>query len=402
MPAIDIAANTRAAQSQVKDLSKALDDTADSLDDLARDGDKAGDKMESSFRAMVLASGRTQKAVSDDAKKGGRDLERGYRDGAKDAAKGVDDGLDAIKRSTEEAGDELRQNLGETFSSFRGDLEDLPQIAQDVFGGMAGGASNLAGSLALAGGAAGIGLLVAGLQLADEERQKLEERANGLAQAYIDAGSTVLDAMTIASRTTEILTGDERAKAEEYANTLGITIPEAARAMAGDLNQLAVVNAIAAKGMDENRQIADDMRESLKALTPEQQRSVEQNSKQNLAARELAAVVDGANTKFEEQQEVLKGLVRDAGEVTQEVDELGNKLLTLPDNTQIMIDAETGKATADVSKFKGDLDGVPETVRSTVVVGVDDSAWRNWRPGDKVGEVRTAVRPGSGGGTTWF
>lgn len=350
---LDIGANTRAAVRGMKDIEDSIDKTADALDDMARDGGRAGDKLENTFRDIV-----------NDARKADRAIESVGSTG-KDSFRKLDD-------AAEEASGELRQNLGETFSSFRGDLEDIPQIAQDVFGGLAGGASSLAGSLALAGGAAGVGLLVAGFQLAEEERQKLEDRADNLAKAYIEAGTSVLDAMSIASRASEILTGDERGDAERYAEVLGITIPEAARAMAGDLNQLAVVNAIAAKAMDENRQIADGMRESLKALTPEQQRSVEENAKQRLAARELTGVVDDANKKFQEQQEVLRGLVRDAGEVTQEVDEVGNKLLTLPDRTQIMIDAETGNATADVSRFKGDLDGVPETVKSTVVL--DSSA----------------------------
>lgn len=40
----------------------------------------------------------------------------------------------------------------------------------------------------------------------------------------------------------------------------------------------------------------------------------------------------------------------------------------MPDNTQILIDAKTGQATQDVSKFKGDADGVIDHLNGREVV----------------------------------
>ena len=45
-----------------------------------------------------------------------------------------------------------------------------------------------------------------------------------------------------------------------------------------------------------------------------------------------------------------------------------------PEVAQILIDAETGQATTDISNFKGDLDSVPETVNTRAVVQVDRGA----------------------------
>ena len=288
-----------------------------------------------------------------------------------------------MSRKGEEVSGELKQNLGETFSSFRGDLEDLPQIAQDVFGGLAGSVGGLIPAFGLAAGAAGMGLLISAFQVAEERRQQLAERANDLANAYIDAGTNVMNAMSIAARTSEIITGDEREEAQNYAKVLGVDLPTAARAMAGDTNALATVNAIAARAMSDAKDAANEQKESLKALTPDQQEKVKADLEAINAARELAGVVADANQKFNDQQGVLKGLVTDADGAAVSVDNLGNQVYELPDGTKIMIDAETGQASTDVSKFKGDTDGVIEHLNKqqvTLRLVPDDSAVRNYRP----------------------
>lgn len=87
------------------------------------------------------------------------------------------------------------------------------------------------------------------------------------------------------------------------------------------------------------------------------------------------------------QSQIFLDLINSTSGVTVEVDELNNRLYTLPDGKQILIDAATGQATANLDTFKGDLDGVPDTVTSTVRLEVDDSAWRNYTPQRKRGEV---------------
>lgn len=354
----------------LEDAQKALDDLAESRgpDGLERDMRDAQRQTEK----LKDETDRTADAIE-------KDFKRAYRE-TKQAA---DDGLGGVSRKSEEVSGELRQNLGETFSSFRGDLEDLPQIAQDVFGGLAGSVGGLVPAFGLAAGAAGVGLLISAFQAAEERRQQLADRANDLANAYIEAGTNVMDAMSIAARTSEIITGDERKEAEQYAKVLGVDLPTAARAMAGDTNALATVNAIAAQATRDANAAADEQRESLKALTPEQQSKVQADLEAINAARELGQVVSDANQKFNDQQGVLKGIIADADGAAVSVDNLGNQVFELPDGTKIMIDADTKQASTDVSKFQGDTDGVIEHLNKqqvTVRLSVDDTEVRRYRP----------------------
>lgn len=61
--------------------------------------------------------------------------------------------------------------------------------------------------------------------------------------------------------------------------------------------------------------------------------------------------------------------------------------------------AAQGFVDAANSRFTGYT--LPE-LNGKLRLTVDDSAWRLWRPGDKIGNVRTAVGPGGAGGSTWY
>lgn len=345
---IDVGANTRAAQSGVRDLSKAVDDTADALDDLAREGDQAGNKLERTFREMV-----------NDAKKADRAVE--------DIGDGGKRGFGKASEAAGEFKQEALQNLSEVTSSFNGDMQSIGDLAQGTFGGLA---SSLPGALgaAGAGAAVGVGLITAGFVAADEARQKLQERAGELANAYIEAGSTVLDAMTIAGRTAEILTDPEQRKgAEELRELIGIDLPTAARALAGDQNALALANKLATAATAENVRLNEQQLAASSKRKSAVSDEILQNERVIEGTRRLNEITDIATQQFNDNQEALRGIIRDAGTATEEVDEFGNKLLTLPDTTQVLIDAETGQATTNVSKFKGDVDGITDTVTTTAV-----------------------------------
>lgn len=382
---IDILANVRDALSGTGDVEKALGDIESTLDDMARDGDQSVDKMSRGFRDLAR-----------DADTSADRMERNYKQAFRDIRRSGDDSADAVVKSqrrmgeqSEEIGQEVRQNLGEGIANAaRGDFEGLGDTIGDTLGGAVAGIGGIGTAAAAAAGAAGIGLLVAAFTLANDKREELTEKANELASAYIEAGSSVLDAMTISARTSEIITGDERQKALDYAEALGVDLPTAARAMAGDMNALAVVNDIASEAQSENRDVADRQRESLDDLTAAEQKLVEENQAAISAGLELNGVVSEANEKFEEQQAVLQGLINDSEGATVKVDELGNQLYELPDGTKIVVDAETGAASTNVDNFKGDLEDVDgKVVRSKVVFGVDDYAVRNYTPPRKVGNV---------------
>lgn len=377
---IGIAADTRGFDEGVRSgIIKPLEKAEDAFKDLERAASDAG-------RDGARDVSRLEDALQD-ARKESERTEKGLRD----VGETGENGFRRLGDKGAEVSGELRQNLGETFSSFRGDLEDLPQIAQDTLGGLAGSGAlgGIGGLAATAAGAAGLGLIIGAMDQIDAKNEELSQRAGEMAQAFIDAGSNVLSATSVAAASADVITdNDKRKQVQAYADALGIDLATAVRAYVGDANAMKVVDAQAAKAKEENLAIADAQKKSLEALTPEQQKSLERNMAAIGAQRELNGVIADANTKFNDQQSVLQGLINDAQGATKEVDAVGNALYTLPDGTQIMVEAKTGQATTDISNFKGDVDGIPEVVTSTVRFDVDDSAIRRWTPPTKFGAVQ--------------
>ncbi len=384
---INILSNVREAVRGVDDVADALEDAEGRMHDLTKEGDTAADRMEADFRQVSQAADRSSDQLRDKFRAAYRDVKRSSDDAADDAVR-------AQRRMSDqsaEVGQEIRQNLGEGIANAaRGDFESLADTIGDTLGGAVSGIGGIGFAAVGAAGALGVGALIAAFQIAEEQRRKLEERANDLAQAYISAGSDVLDAMTISARSSEILTDkDLRKEAEELKRVLGTDLSTAVRALAGDQNALAAANEIVKSSEDELLRL---MRESTDYMSGDFSAAEKARLDQLLDARQkvddLNTVNGTANETFLTQQAILKGLVNEASSAVKEVDELGNAVYTLPDGAQIMIDAETGNATTDLSAFKGDVDGIPETVITTVKVRRDTSEWDNWTPRMKQGYVR--------------
>lgn len=388
---IDIAANTRDFQAGVKDVDKALDDVADALDDLTREttrsADKAGDAISDAFkdaeRDAERSTERIERALktdiedgTDDAKDEVEKLERSFRELADTARKETRDagesGSENFRRfgeTTTEVGDELKQNLGETFSSFRGDLEDLPQIAQDTLGGLAGSGAlgGIAGVAATAAGAAGIGLLIGALETANEEAEEARRRAGEWADAYIEAGGRVLTFDQEASRVKSFYTDPDKIKeAEDAAKAWGVSFDVAAKTLSGNSTSIGYVS-----------EKIEELEEKL-AKTPQTDLSGGLSAEWLLVKNAL----DAAHEKFDPIQEDMRrgaelasgysGYLRELAEstagATRKVDEFGDTVVTLPDGKQIYIDAETGQATEDVDAIEKRIYGIHD---HTVNVGVN-------------------------------
>lgn len=183
---IAVAADTRDFVKGVGgDMPKALEKTADALDSLAKDGAKAGDNLE---RGMRDAQKATEKA-EDEFKQ----LARAQKKAADEGGEGFSR---ATRKSTEEAGgaihefgDEAKQNIGETFSSFRGDAQDFAQVIQDTLGGLTTGLEGIPGIAAVAAGAAGIGLIMGAIENADQASQQWRQDVADIATDLIENGS---------------------------------------------------------------------------------------------------------------------------------------------------------------------------------------------------------------------
>ena len=353
---LSIAADTRSAMSAInRGLIDPLEDVSELLEKVGDDGKEAGKDLE---RGMRDAQRRTDDAA-DEIRKLRDELNKTGRAG-KSSGDDIDAGLGRVKHSAEEAGDELRQNLGETFSSFRGDLEDLPQIAQDVFGGLAGSVDSMVGSLALAGGAAGVGLLIAGFQAIQEQEQQRKERVGEWVQAYIDGLSTMTDAVANFASVEEIYTdGDRYAQAKKNAEDWGVSVSTAVNAMAGDAASLAVVNDTLTASEQRVAEAVDNLKGGRLAGLNKDMRDLRQSTIDGRSSFEaLTGEMDEAKAIAAQYSDSLISIAQNAESAQVSVDELGNTVYELPDGQQIMIDAETGQATADLTKFKGDADGV--------------------------------------------
>lgn len=348
----DIGANERAAVRSVQNLTEALEETDDALTDLANA--KGTDKLERSFKDLAKEADKAERAVEK-------------------VGDGADKGMKRASGATSEFKSEALSNFSEVTSSFDGSMESIGELAQGTLGGVA---ANIPG-IGLAAGAVAIGI-----GAITDRYQKLAERSkevtDGIIADFLDVGDA-LDAEAVRGRVRDIL-GVEgtRKEAELLAEIMGTTVGQAALAMAGDFEAAGttaeeVIASIAAAPGDVNYDTWIDLQNSLKGTTDGL-----------LYGQQAAnAAADAMNRKSTADLNAAFA----TGKVTEEVDELGNRLYTLPDGKQIMIDALTGQATSDVDSFKGDLDGIPQTVDTYVRVNVDSSRWDNWRPSAKTGVV---------------
>ena len=351
----------------VKDIDGALEDLEGSLDDVA-DEVKKVDKG-NGFKDLERSAERAEDEMSDLEKR-----LRKVRDEAGDVGDKGQAGFRKLGDAGEEVSSELKQNLGETFSSFRGDLEDLPQVAQDVFGGLAGSVGGLAGSIALAAGAAGIGLLIAQFQAADEAAKESAARAAEWADAFIEAGSNVLDFEQEAAKVRDIITDDERYKvATENAKLWGVSIDTAVAALAGSgtaIDEVTTSLDKKKKASEEDARAAQEMAEAngsaLLALTPAEVEYNKAKDALSLLTGEMERGAQGADVY----SRYLIDTARATEGATESVDEFGDTIITLPDGKQVYIDAETGRATDNVNSIQSKIYGVKGT---TVGVGVDTS-----------------------------
>lgn len=212
---VDIGANTRAAQAGVRDLSKALDATADSLDDIARDGDRAGDQLERSFRDMVADSSRASGSIARDHEAAAKDVARAYDRAGDDGAAA----FDKVKGGAGELQSELGQNLGSAVSTVRGDLTELGQVGQDTLGGLAAtlasaGPAGIVGAAAVAAGAVGLGLVTAELEAQKEQAEELRNRLSGAYSEAATEGRDYLSVQQLIAEASDLMFNPERA--EEY------------------------------------------------------------------------------------------------------------------------------------------------------------------------------------------
>lgn len=273
---LDIAANTRQAQSQVKDLGKELDKVGDVLDDVAKEGDKAGDKLESSFREM----GR-------DADKAGKDIKKGVGDGLKDGAR------------------EAKSSGKEAAASFTGEFEDVGDFIQETAANAFEGFGPLGAAAGIAA-AAGIGILTAEVQKQNELAEALREKLSAAWQEAAEEGREYLSTAQIIAEANSLMFDKDRA--EEYKTVLddqariGADLYTIVAAYTGDLSAQEDIQSRINDLIDSEAGTYETIRDGISKVNPEVQGMadrwgvvIEESEKASQATKDYKDFVTQAN-----------------------------------------------------------------------------------------------------------
>lgn len=176
---ISLVSDVREVLRGTKDVEKAFDEVADSLDDLARESkqsaDQAGDSIEREFRDAL---DKVQRETKDTSRRMGDDL----KDGAKEAGEGFTDLKDEAKESAREAA-----------ASFSGEFTDVADYIQEVLAQALSGFGPVGAAAGIAA-AAGVGILLANLEQSVDQANELNEQISEVAEALVtDPGAALSD-----------------------------------------------------------------------------------------------------------------------------------------------------------------------------------------------------------------
>lgn len=191
-----------------RNVSEALDEVADDLDDLGTDSkrtaDKAGDALGDAFKDGSKDAGRSLESVGTDLKETGSDADRlearvaaAFRGMAQDAKSSGKQVGDSQKKGFREAAagaetfkEEADQNAREVAASFDGSAESIADGFQGLAAEMLSGFGP-AGVVAGVAVAAGIGIAISKMQEGAEEATAMQEAVVEIAAAVAEAGGDI-------------------------------------------------------------------------------------------------------------------------------------------------------------------------------------------------------------------
>ncbi|QXE28553.1 hypothetical protein [Microbacterium paraoxydans] len=387
---IDIGLNASGVAKGAKDGQKALSDLEAAVDGVGAESSRAGGPVDSFASKLVEASRKAGKSDDDikDALRGmglsARQAERaveGVGDGLKDAGRdgeraldGIEDSLRDVQRRSEDAfddigdssargfqkaeegvkglKDEAMQSARETAASFDGSFESIAELGQEV-------AANAFADFGPAGAAAGLavaaaaGVMVNHFNEVQEAADEARESAFGLAYDVAGALSAAGYTERIAAWTSET---------EKYKQVLDL-------ANVSEWDRVDVIDALASGG------------DKLDRLTEAFASNGMTTSVTSGRVRELEAVLKATEEGYLSgsdavrlNERALYEFATTAGVATGEVDEVGNAIYRLPDETEVAINAATQRATEDIKRVEGDINAVPDSHTTTFnaqVTGLD-------------------------------
>lgn len=166
---LDVLANTRQFVSEMKKSGASVEDISAALDDMARDGDQATEKLERSFKDLASEASTTGKKIGTD----------------------LDDGFDRAKRGAQDFKDEARDTAREAAASFDGSAESIGETFQEV-------AANALGGFGPLGAAAGVAI-AAGIGVGMSALEKFNTAVEESREAAFDLATDVTDRLDFAA-----------------------------------------------------------------------------------------------------------------------------------------------------------------------------------------------------------
>lgn len=351
---IDFVSNVSPFLRGTKDVDKALEDVSDSLDDVVKDGTKGTERLAGSF-----------KELADSAKDSSKEIERSSGDGFSAAS----DNVAGFK-------DEAIQNFAEVASSFDGDISQMADGVQGLTGGLASALTPGIGiPVAVIGAIAG-----AFLQSWAESAEQSKQRVSDMYDDMQASGESFLSAQYLQTGIAAIFGDpDQIKKVQDRVKQLGSDTSTVARAMAGDEGAINKLLDEQARKHQTNLDLIDEQGGSLDDKSVKIDAENVKYEEQTQWLHDLGGEFDTAQSRARDAHtaisDALISTINNAKGATVEVDELGNKLYTLPDGEQVLIEADTQQATTDLSKFKGDVDGATQPVTQKIALSVDRSAF---------------------------
>lgn len=180
---ISVASDTRDFSKGVKTgIIEPLEDAAEVLQDLAKEGDQASGKLEDGFKDAA----RQTEELKDDYKKLGKEINDAGKKG-KSLGDDVTDGTRKAEAGIEDFKGEANSTAKEVAASFDGSAESIgsgfQEVAANAFAGF-----GPAGALAGIAAAAGIGFVFSKMEEGAEKTAAFKERVGELTQELIDSG----------------------------------------------------------------------------------------------------------------------------------------------------------------------------------------------------------------------
>lgn len=364
---IAMALDTSEVAAGARKASDAIENVSDSLDDVARNADGAGEKLEDSLR---------------EAQRETADTEQSFKDLGRTARRNLDDVGDSARTNFGRAGqaagsfkEEAISNFSEVTSSFDGSMSGIADGVQGTFGGAALALSSISLPAALAAGALGAVLGTAFETIGNDSeamKEAVSENFRQMAEEGIESWSSVQSQM---ERLTDAYQ-DHEGEIQKIADLVGLPFETVAAAWAGNVEAMGTVTAAYSE-------LKTNLRETA-GVSVEAANSTIWGWNQVLAPlNNTVSAYDTAAEKAQrlqrQQSEMWMDAVADSGEYIEEVDAVGNKLLTLSDGTKVLIDVDTGLATTAIDTFQGDLDGIQDKkVSVTADTSAADRTLRNF------------------------